>query len=311
MRLPSTKLEQWIVLQTVIEQGSYAQAAITLNRSQSSVSYALNVLQQRLGLPLLQIVGRKAELTEPGRVLLAQAQPLIMAFSQLEQRALALKSGVLTQLTLVVDSVFPKPILFRALRRFQQLSPDTQVHLTEILRSETPQHLNQRNADIYITTLPVGSVHSGQFLLEVDFVPVVKSDHPLLAQPVPLSVAELGHYPLITLADKQLQQEEKRRVAAQSNWTFTTIDAAIEAICHGVGYGWMPYMLIEQFIHSGQLAILPLTSQTHRKTPFYLWFATEQHAYDQTVNAFVDEVLSQMPLRQGAPSAQGFSARLA
>jgi len=67
MRLPSTTLEQWIVLQTVIEQGSYAQAAITLNRSQSSVSYALNVLQQRLGLPLLQIVGRKAELTEPGR----------------------------------------------------------------------------------------------------------------------------------------------------------------------------------------------------------------------------------------------------
>ena len=51
MALPRTTLEQWVVLQTVIEQGSFAQAATALNRSQSSVSYALSGLQERLGLP--------------------------------------------------------------------------------------------------------------------------------------------------------------------------------------------------------------------------------------------------------------------
>lgn len=116
MALPRTTLEQWVVLQTVIEQGSYAQAATVLNRSQSSVSYALSGLQERIGLPLLEINGRKATLTEQGRALLAQATPLISAFLQLEHRAAGLKDGVRTELSLVVDSVFPKNRLFRALK---------------------------------------------------------------------------------------------------------------------------------------------------------------------------------------------------
>nr|WP_240635073.1 LysR family transcriptional regulator [Brenneria salicis]NMN92010.1 Transcriptional regulator [Brenneria salicis ATCC 15712 = DSM 30166]RBP56868.1 regulatory helix-turn-helix LysR family protein [Brenneria salicis ATCC 15712 = DSM 30166] len=132
MTVPRTTLEQWIVLQTVVEQGSYAMAATVLNRSQSSVSYALSGLQERLGLSLLEINGRKAILTEQGRALLMQAAPLISAFLQLEHRAAGLKGGVRTELSLVVDSVFPKNKLFRALKNFQREFPDTRVHLTEI-----------------------------------------------------------------------------------------------------------------------------------------------------------------------------------
>ena len=66
MPYPKTTLEQWRVLQAVIEHGSYAQAAEKLHRSQSSVSYALTRLQETLKLELLVIDGRKARLTEAG-----------------------------------------------------------------------------------------------------------------------------------------------------------------------------------------------------------------------------------------------------
>ena len=48
-----TTLEQWALLEKVVELGSFARAAEETNRSQSSVSYNLALLQERLGVALL------------------------------------------------------------------------------------------------------------------------------------------------------------------------------------------------------------------------------------------------------------------
>ena len=77
MRIPKTTLEQWRVLQAIVEYGGFAQAAERLNRSQSAVSYAVARLQERAGVDLLVIDGRKAQLTDAGRSLLAEAVPLV------------------------------------------------------------------------------------------------------------------------------------------------------------------------------------------------------------------------------------------
>ncbi len=48
-----TTLEQWALLEKVIALGSFAKAAEETHRSQSSVSYNLALLQERLGVALL------------------------------------------------------------------------------------------------------------------------------------------------------------------------------------------------------------------------------------------------------------------
>ncbi len=290
MELPHTTLEQWIVLQTVVNEGSYAQAAEVLYRSQSSVSYALASLQQRLGLPLLKIVGRKAELTEQGRALLSQAQPLITAFSQLEARAVGLQQGAKTQISLVVDAVFPKENLFLSLQAFQQRFPETQLQLTEILRNETDRQLQEGAADLYITTQPAENTLNSRWLLDVAFVPVATRDHPLSQKNGHLTTAELEHYPLITLVDRDSQRDEKRRAYQTVNWSFTTIETAIEAIVHGVGYGWVPLHIVQQRLDNGELVRLPLGEHAVRKTALYLTYNNEQHSYDPTLNALVAEL---------------------
>ncbi len=52
-----TTLEQWYLLDAVVNEGSFALAAEKNNRSQSSLSYQLSLLQQRLGLTLLTAGG--------------------------------------------------------------------------------------------------------------------------------------------------------------------------------------------------------------------------------------------------------------
>ncbi|STR43308.1 transcriptional regulator [Klebsiella michiganensis] len=58
-----TTLEQWALLEKVVELGSFAKAADETHRSQSSVSYNLALLQERLGVTLLTPSGRRAVLT--------------------------------------------------------------------------------------------------------------------------------------------------------------------------------------------------------------------------------------------------------
>lgn len=129
-----TTLEQWSLLEKVVEAGSFAKAAEQTHRSQSSVSYNLSLLQERLGIALLVVEGRRAVLTPAGELLLNQVKPLLKAFSYVETRAATLHSGMRTRVDLIVDSIFPRRRLFAILRQFQQRYPQTQVRLTEVLK---------------------------------------------------------------------------------------------------------------------------------------------------------------------------------
>jgi len=285
---PGTTLEQWLVLQTVIEAGSFVRAAERLNRSQSSVSYALSALQERLGIELLEIQGRKAELTEAGHLMLAQALPLLTGFKQLESRAASLKAGVRTSIGLVVDSVFPKDRLFAALLQFQQVWPQVQVHVTEVLRTENKTALAQQEAELYVITEKQDTDAATSFLLNIDFVALARADHPLHQLEGPLSTAQLEQYPLVMIADRTSQRTQLRGV--RSVWSFTTIEAAIEAVCHGVGYGWLPMHRVAALLESGQLKRLPVASAQIRKTPLYLAFGNESLCFDKTVTALASSL---------------------
>lgn len=284
--LPKSTLEQWIVLKTVVEQGGFAQAAVQLNRSQSSVSYALQQLQERLGLPLLKIQGRKAELTEAGTILLAQVTPIITTYAELEMQAQSLRQGIKPTIHLVIDTVFPKNYLFRALQQFQQQYPKTQVHVTEVVRSESEQKLAQADADLYVIYIPEPEKQPGSLLLHLDFIAVARADHPLHQQNTLLTQAQLAAYPVIAIADQQTQRQEKRKIATRSEWILTTVSAAIEAIRHGVGYGWLPLNQIQPLLASGELKPL-LVEQQIRSTPVYL-LVSEEQLYDPTVSALAD-----------------------
>lgn len=147
-----TTLEQWALLEKVIELGSFAKAAEETHRSQSSVSYNLALLQERLGVALLHPSGRRAVLTPAGELLLSQVKPLLQAFSYVETRAATLHNGARTRLDLVVDSIFPRERLFAILRQFQQRHPQTQVRLTEVLENMKDEQEARSEADVMVLT---------------------------------------------------------------------------------------------------------------------------------------------------------------
>ena len=261
----NTTLEQWALLEKVVELGSFAKAAEETNRSQSSVSYNLALLQERLGVTLLTPEGRRAVLTPAGELLLGQVKPLLKAFLWVETRAATLQNGTRTRLDFMVDSIFPRKRLFAILKQFQQAWPQTQVRLTEVLENADDRLAAHADADVMVLTRRQDITGRGEWLMNIDFVAVAHRDHPLCLLDAPLDEDALRAWPLIRIADRDTPQQ-----AVRDAWTFSTIDAAIEAVMHQVGYGWLPEERIQQQLEQGLLRPLPLSHGARRATPLHL-----------------------------------------
>lgn len=277
-----TTLEQWALLEKVVELGSFAKAAEETHRSQSSVSYNLSLLQERLGVALLVPEGRRAVLTPAGELLLGQVKPLLKAFAWVESRAATLREGTRTRLDLVVDSIFPRQRLFAILRQFQQRYPQTQVRLTEVLENANDTDNVQAEADVMVLTRRQDITGRGEWLMNIDFVAVAHRDHPLLQQTGPLSDEELRPWPLIRIADSDSSRQE-----THDAWTFSTIDAAIDAVLYQVGYGWLPEERIQEELAQGILKPLPLNHGVRRATPLHLIVKRDLAPLDEQVETLL------------------------
>lgn len=272
-----TTLEQWALLEKVVALGSFARAAEDTHRSQSSVSYNLALLQERLGVALLHPEGRRAVLTPAGELLLTQVRPLLKAFAGVEARAATLRDGLRTRLDLVVDSIFPRPRLFAILRQFQQRYPQTQVHLTEVLENAGLDAPASAEADVMVLTRRQDVTGRGQWLMNIDFVAVAHRDHPLFSV-ASLDDETLAQWPLIRIADRDTASP-----STSEAWTFSTIDAAIDAVMYQVGYGWLPEERIQPQLASGVLRRLPLNHGARRATPLHLIVKNDLTPLDEQV----------------------------
>ncbi|HCU2311202.1 TPA: LysR family transcriptional regulator [Klebsiella aerogenes] len=278
-----TTLEQWALLEKVIGLGSFAKAAEETNRSQSSVSYNLALLQERLGVALLAPSGRRAVLTPAGELLLNQVKPLLKAFSWVETHAATLRNGARTRLDLVVDSIFPRQRLFAILRQFQQRYPQTQVRLTEVLENIDEASAARSEADVMVLTRRQDITGRGEWLMNIDFIAVAHRDHPLSQSEEPLDDNALAPWPLIRIADRSGDASSTRDA-----WTFSTIDAAIDAVLYQVGFGWLPEERIRAHLEQGVLKALPLSHGARRATPLHLIVKRDLAPLDEQVTTLLD-----------------------
>jgi DNA-binding transcriptional LysR family regulator len=276
--IPRTTLEQWGVVQAIIEHGSYAKAAEALHRSQSSVSYMVARLHEQLGVELLAIEGRKAQLTAEGAVLLGRAKELLCDAQRLEQLAKSLRLGREPEVRLAADIVFPTRLLLTALTRFAETAPATRVQLREVVLSGADEALIDQTADLAIgAQVPPGFL--GDLLVEVEFVAVARPGHPLHQLGRDITVEDLSREQQIVIRDSGTRNpRDSGWLGAARRWTVTSVETSISLVVGGLGFAWLPCHLVQPYIESNALKPLALREGQRRRTPFYLIFAQPELA---------------------------------
>ena len=69
------------------------------------------------------------------------------------------------------------------------------------------------------------------------------------------------------------------------NWSFTTLSAAIEAVQHQLGYGWLPEQNIAALLESGELRPLPLLQGRRRNSSLVMYINEERLPGNSAITA--------------------------
>lgn len=269
MKTPIVTLEQWLVLVTIVETGSFARAAEALSKSQSAISYAVHNMNQQLPQPILINQGRKAVLTDNGQVLYRRARRLLSHALEIEQIAHSLAQGMESRLTVAVDAIVPVEQVLQAVAAFGRQTPQTRVVLLETTLSGTSEALLERKADLVLTgQVPPGFL--AQPLTQVQMIPVAHVQHPLAQASEPLTEQDLMQSRQIVVRDSGRHDQDQGWLGSEQRFTVSHFATSLKALQAGLGFAFVPEAQVAPLIQQGELVRLKLSSLAQRTIPVYL-----------------------------------------
>ncbi|NIR61997.1 MAG: LysR family transcriptional regulator [Gammaproteobacteria bacterium] len=190
-------IRQLRVFESVARNLSYTGAAAELHLTQPAVSMQIKQLEENVGLPLFEQVGRRTHPTEAGRELHATCREI---FGALERYAMTvselkgLKRGTL-RLGVITTAEYFAP---RVLGPFCQAHPGIDVSLEVTNREGLLERLGNNVDDLYIFGQPPEGLEVEAIaFLENPLVVLAARDHPLAGRRrIPLS--RLAEEPFLT-----------------------------------------------------------------------------------------------------------------
>lgn len=277
MKIPRITLEQWLAFKAVVDSGSYASAAEALNKSQSSISYAVSRLNEQLPRPVLEILGRKAELTAEGEVLYRYAGQLVRQAQIMEELAQSMAVKFEAEVTVALDVLLEIGQLNCSLETFSRRFPHTRVRVLETSLSGTQEALLERRANLVIgASVPVG--FSGQQVRTVKMIPVASPHHPVFEQHA-VNELELRSYRQVVLRDSgQRNEQDSGWLEAEQRWTVSHFSSSISVIRAGLAFGFLPLNWVQQYLDQGSLKEIAISGGYSRTIPLYLMYASRELA---------------------------------
>ncbi|MCF6370954.1 LysR family transcriptional regulator [Rhizobium halophilum] len=264
-------LEQWRALVGVVDAGSYALAAEALGKSQSSVSYAVAQIEERTGVQVFRIQGRKAVLTAEGKALYLRARYLLSEATRLEKAAAQMALGHEAELRLAADIMFPPAMLIEAIQRHAADRQTVRVEVFETVVSGFRGLLEDGKVDVAIAPeVPDGFL--GEPIMRVSFLPVAAPTHPLhkLDQ---VTLHDLrDHHHLIIRDSGERRADQGAWHVSQNRIVFSQTSTSIEAARRGLGFSWFAETLIKEDLKTGALKELPMAERARRSVELFLVF---------------------------------------
>ncbi len=259
--LDGLSLDQLRTFIAAAEEGSFSAAGRRLGRAQSVVSQTIANLEAQLGLPLFQRSGRYPELTEQGRILLADARAVARVTDGLKARAKGMASGLEAELSVVVDVMFPMSQLTKAAAAFGAAFPVTPLRLyVEALGGVAQAVLSGRCGLGVMGSLTLERPELGrERLLGVKMVFVTSPRHPLAGYKGPIPQCALAEHVQLVLTDRtDLSQGQEFKVLSPRNWRLADLGAKHAFLREGLGWGGMPFAMVERDLADGSLVEIKL-----------------------------------------------------
>lgn len=275
-------LDALYVLDAIARRGSFAAAAEDLHRVPSSVTYAIQKLEESLGLTLFDRRGHRAHLTPAGEALLREGRDLLTMADGVARNVKRIATGWEAELRIAVGDLIPYAKVFELCEAFYQIAPDTRLRLTTEVLGGAWDALVSGRADLVIGAPgegPPGGGYALEPLGEVEFVFVVAPHHPLAEVSEPLKQDLIRRHRAVAAADtsRGLPPRTVGLLPGQSVLTVPDLHIKREAQKRGLGVGYLPRHLIARDIAAGDLLVKATEDGlSTRHTLYYAWRTRHQ-----------------------------------
>lgn len=263
-RLDNIDLRLLRVFVVLADAGGFADAQITLNLSQSTLSTHLSELETRIGARLCLRGRNKFRLTDAGQATYDAARKLFLDIDDFHARVATTNSGITGRLKIgVSEGVFTSPQLGMQKIIARLMKPDFEIFIDLFLG--TPSELEQRlaNGDRDIVIGPLTQKSAGMvyrpYFQEPHFLYCGK-DHPLFKRPDnTITQAQIDATRLSVRGYRQF--DDLFRVGhPRAGASIIHMEAQLMLILSGHFIGFLPDHIAESWVQTGALrAIKPRT----------------------------------------------------
>ncbi|MET1077753.1 MAG: LysR family transcriptional regulator [Pseudomonas sp.] len=258
-------LDQLHSFSLVITHGSFSAAAERLGLSQPAISLQIRQLEQRLGVRLIERVGKRAKASAAGLVLLEHSRHIDAAVEGALHAMQHQAEGVSGRIALGTGATACIHLLPPLLRRLKASFPALDVRVSTGHTRDILKAVEDNRLDLALVTLPA-SGPSLQItpLLQDPFVAIFAAGEPDL--PLAVNPASLATRPLVLfdagsstrrlIDDWFLQGGQDPRPIMELG----SIEAIKEMVAAGLGCSLVPRMAVTAEHHRRELQVLALQS---------------------------------------------------
>src|ERR1700729_1074818 len=202
--LDGVSLDQLRAFIAAVDEGSFSAGARKLRRAQSAVSELISNLEAQIGVVLFDRSERYPKLTPAGVLLVADARAVVANVDLLKARAKGISGGLESELTAVIDVLFPFEAIAESAKEFRDRFPRTPLRLyVEALGGAYQPVLDARCSLGIVGSLPTAPDSiTLERLLGLSMIMVAAREHPLALITGVIPKTELAKHIQLVLTDR-------------------------------------------------------------------------------------------------------------
>ncbi|ETR77128.1 LysR family transcriptional regulator [Afipia sp. P52-10] len=252
----------------VLELGSFSAAAERLSLTQPAVSLQIRQLEQRLGVRLIERIGRRAQPTAAGAALAGYASEIDALSARAIEEVARHAKGVAGRVRIGTGAtacIFLLPPILRDLRR---KFPALQITVSTGNTADIVKAVDENSIDVALVTLPAaGRMLEITPVLDDEFVVIAPRTMQLPQRLTPQALAAL---PILLFEPggntRRISDDWFRQsgIALKPVMSLGSVEAIKELVRAGLGCAVLPGMAVQQAKHRKELIVRPLTPKLHR-----------------------------------------------
>lgn len=290
----------------VTRYNSFTNAAYQLGITQPAVSGHIEQLEEELGMPVFNRVGRKVSLTDAGRVVKNCAQDIEDRLNGLQRELSALKALNGGEIRIGASRIAGGYLLPNILAGFRRKYPDIELHMTVHTSSQIIADVEANVFDLAIVTEGCHSLSPNVLRKAIgtdEMIIVAPSGFGLGRGVPPGTVCTLSHEDAVKMpfiffgsetASFKAINRELKRIGLKLNGSFEMNDAGAikRAVEEGSGLALISRSVVQRELNEGRIEEVKIEGWHYSRKIFMVW--RQDRPFSRNTDAFMQYLVKAM-----------------